>query len=88
MTRRLNVEVFFTFLFFNEKIFKPRAKGHTIKLGTLEHGTTERGKPAEHRNTGGNNGILAEQLEYHGIVKHVKSSIKTHLHHNSSHKFF
>ena len=28
-------------------------RGHTIKPGTPEHGTTERGTPAEHRNTGG-----------------------------------
>ena len=54
---------------------------HAIKPGTPEHGTTDHGTPAEHwRNTGGalehwqNNRILAEQLEYHGIMKHVKSS--------------
>ena len=45
---------------------------HTIKPGTPEHGTME------HRNTGGTyNRILAEQLEYHGIVEHEKSSGKT-----------
>ena len=54
--------------------------GHTIKPGTPEHGTTEHGTTEEHQNTGGtpehwwNNRILAEQSEYHGLVKHVKSS--------------
>ena len=46
--------------------------------------TAEYETPAEHRNTDGtperwrNKGILAEQLEYHGIVKHVKSGEDFH----------
>ena len=41
------------------KVIKPASKRrfiilrHTIKPGTPEHGTTEHGSPAEHRNTGG-----------------------------------
>ena len=44
-------------------------QGHTIKPETPEHGKTG-GTPEHWRN----NGILAEQLEYHGILEHVKSS--------------
>ena len=58
----------------------------TKNTGTRNYGTRNTsGTLAEHwRNTGGtlaehlqNNRILAEQLEYHGIMKHVKSSITT-----------
>ena len=47
---------------------------HTIKPGTPEHGNTEQGTPEKHRNTGATYKQILAQLEYHGIVEHVKSS--------------
>ena len=52
-------------------IYTIREFRHTIKPGTLEHGTTEHGIPVEHWP---NTGTLADQFEYHEMVEHEKSS--------------
>ena len=57
---------------------------YTIKLGTPEHGTTEHGTPGEYWR---NNGILADQSEYHGILEHEKSSGTT-LQQNNTKKYY
>ena len=62
---------------FNAKIGEAIGNKTQVTKGrSTEHGTTEHETPVEHRNTGGtpehwrNKGILAKQLEYHGIVDH------------------